>query len=73
MGDGLHECGIVKYLSRQGAPELAPYLCWIDYPVFAAMRVKLIRTEALAQGGQKCDFRFSRGQPLHIEPEFLYD
>lgn len=65
------ECGIVKYLSRQGAPELAPYLCWLDYPVFAAMRVKLIRTETIAQGCQKCDFRFSRGQPVQVKPEFL--
>lgn len=65
------ECGIVKYLSRQDAPELAPYLCWIDYPVFAAMRVKLIRTETLAQGGQKCDFRFCQGQAVQITPEFL--
>jgi L-2-amino-thiazoline-4-carboxylic acid hydrolase len=66
------ECGVVNYLGQQGAPELAPYLCWLDYPVFAAMRVRLIRTETLAQGGQRCDFRFSRGQPVHVEPEFLY-
>ncbi len=65
------ECGIVKYLGQQGAPELAPYLCWLDYPVFAAMRVKLVRTETIAQGCQKCDFRFSRGQPLQVRPEFL--
>jgi len=65
------ECGIVKYLTREGAPELARYLCWVDYPVFAAMRVKLIRTETIAQGCQRCDFRFSRGQPVQVEPEFL--
>jgi hypothetical protein len=64
------ECGIVKYLSRQGAPELAPYLCWLDYPVFAAMRVKLVRTETLAQGCQTCDFRFARGQPVQVKPDF---
>ena len=66
------ECGVVKYLTREGAPELAPLLCWLDFPVFAAMRVKLIRTETIAQGCQKCDFRFSRGQPVHVEPEFLH-
>lgn len=65
------ECGVVKYLSREGAPELAPMLCWLDYPLFATMRVKLIRTETLAQGCQRCDFRFSRGQPVQITPEFL--
>jgi hypothetical protein len=65
------ECGIVKYLAREGAPELAPYLCWIDYPQFAAMHLRLDRTETLAQGGQRCDFRMSRGQPVNVEPEFL--
>jgi len=65
------ECGVVKYLKREGTPELAPYLCWIDYPGYAAMGVKLSRTETIAQGGQRCDFRFSRGQPVEVEPEFL--
>ncbi len=66
------ECAIVKYLSREGAPEIAPYGCWVDYPAYAAMGVKLIRTETIAQGGQRCDFRFSRGQPVQVEPEFLH-
>jgi hypothetical protein len=66
------ECGIVKYLVREGAPELAPYLCWIDYPSFAAMHLRLDRTETIAQGGQRCDFRLSRGRPVQIEPEFLH-
>ena len=66
------ECGVVKYLAREGAPELAPYLCWIDYPQFAAMRLRLDRTETIAQGGQRCDFRLGRGQPVQVEPEFLH-
>ena len=66
------ECGVVKYLEREGAPELAPYLCWLDYPGYAAMGVKLIRTQTIAQGGQTCDFRFSRGKPVPVEPEFLH-
>jgi hypothetical protein len=65
------ECGVVKYLGREGAPELAPFLCWLDYPMFAAMRMKLVRTETIAQGGQRCDFRCSRGQPVQVTPEFL--
>ena len=66
------ECGLLKYLEREGAPELAPYLCWADYPMFAAMGMKLTRTETLAQGGQRCDFRLSRGKPERVEPEFLH-
>jgi alpha-beta hydrolase superfamily lysophospholipase len=65
------ECGVVKYLAREGAPELGPYLCWIDYPQFAAMHLRLDRTETLARGGQRCDFRVSRGRPAQVEPEFL--
>ena len=72
MGMDFSECGIVKYLDREGAPELAPYLCWIDYPQFAALHLRLDRTETIAQGGQRCDFRVSRGQPVHVEPEFLH-
>jgi hypothetical protein len=66
------ECGIVKYLAREGAPELAPHLCWLDYPQFAAMHLRLVRTETLAQGGQRCDFRLGRGKPVQVEPEFLH-
>jgi hypothetical protein len=65
------ECGIVKYLTQQGAPELAPFLCWLDYPMCAAMRVRLIRTETIAQGGEKCNFRFCRGQAVDVKPDFL--
>jgi hypothetical protein len=65
------ECGIVKYLSQQGAPELAPYLCWLDYPMCRAMRVKLVRTETIAQGCERCNFRFSRGQAVEVTPDFL--
>ena len=65
------ECGIVKYLTREGAPELAPYLCWLDYPMCKSMRVKLVRTETIAQGCERCNFRFSRGPAVDIVPEFI--
>jgi len=65
------ECGIVKYLTRQGAPELAPYLCWLDYPMCSAMCVKLVRTETIAQGCERCNFRFSRGPAVEVKPDFV--
>jgi hypothetical protein len=55
------ECGIVKFLHRQGADELAPYLCLTDYAVFGAMGIRLTRTMTLAEGNPKCDFRLRRG------------
>jgi hypothetical protein len=66
------ECGVVKYLAREGAPELAPYLRWIDYPMTAAVGMRLDRTETIAQGGPRCDFRMSRGRPVEVEPQFLH-
>jgi len=71
LGIDYTECGLLKYLEREGAPELVPYLCWTDYPMFASMGMKLVRTETLAQGGQRCDFRMSRGKPAPVKPEFL--
>jgi hypothetical protein len=63
------EC--VKYLTRQGAPELAPNLCWLDYPMCKAMQVKLVRTETISQGCERCNFRFSRGLAVEVVPDFL--
>jgi hypothetical protein len=65
------ECGIVKYLTREGAPELAPFLCWLDYPMCRAMKVKLVRTETIAQGCERCNFRFSRGPAIEVVPGFM--
>ncbi len=65
------ECGIVKYLTREGAPELAPYLCWLDYPMCKSMRVRLVRTETIAQGCERCNFRFSRGPAVEVMPDFV--
>jgi hypothetical protein len=36
------------------------------------MGLRFDRTETIAQGGQRCDFRVSRGQPVDVEPEFLH-
>lgn len=55
------ECGIVKFLHNQGADELAPYLCLTDYALFGALGIELKRTMTLAEGCEKCDFRFKRG------------
>jgi hypothetical protein len=65
------ECGIAKYLAREGAPELAPYLCWLDYPMCKAMQVRLVRTETIAQGCERCNFRFSRGPAVDVQPDFV--
>ena len=64
FGLDMYECGIVKYLHREGAAELTPYLCAVDYITHAAMGIELRRKQTLAYGCEKCDFRFRvHGQP----------
>jgi hypothetical protein len=66
------ECGIVKFLHTQGADELTPYLCLTDYALFGALGIELKRTTTLAEGDEKCDFRFKRGEsPSGWPPPWL--
>lgn len=54
------ECGIVKFYHTQGAEELAPYLCKIDFAVDDLLGQGLFRTETIAGGCKKCDFRYKK-------------
>jgi hypothetical protein len=66
------ECGIVKFLHSQGADELTPYLCLTDYALFGALGIELKRTMTLAEGCEKCDFRFKMGEsPSGWPPPWL--
>jgi hypothetical protein len=60
FGIDMTECGIVKFLHTQGADELTPYLCELDYIGAEAMGVGLHRTKTLAWGCDRCDFRLSK-------------
>jgi len=53
------ECGIVKFLHRHGELELAKQACILDYVMFPALGITLERKGTIAQGCEKCDFRFS--------------
>jgi hypothetical protein len=67
-GDGLSfdfgldvtECGDVKFLRAQGAEELCPYICDLDYVLFESLGAGLTRTKTLAWGCDRCDFRVSK-------------
>ena len=54
------ECAIVKFFHRQGADDLTPYMCYVDYILFPGMGIDLKRTGTIGQGCSQCDFRFSR-------------
>jgi len=60
------ECAACKFLEREGAYELAQYLCPADILYSETLGWGLTRTQTLAQGGDCCDFRFKKGGPTHV-------
>ncbi len=73
-GDGMNfdygvdyiECGSCKFLAKQDALELAPYLCPVDILYSEALGWGLTRTMTLAEGAEKCDFRFKMGGKTNV-------
>jgi hypothetical protein len=71
-GDGKHfdfgynysECGLVKFFTAQGVPELAPYVCLNDFSQSAALGTGLKRKKTIAQGDGACDFRYKKGDKV---------
>jgi hypothetical protein len=57
-GIDITECGLVTFLHAQGADDLTPYLCDLDYVMAEAAGVGLTRTKTLAWGCDRCDFRW---------------
>lgn len=54
-------CALVRYLRERGAPELGPLFCRID-DIMAGFidGVALERSGTIAQGAERCDFRYRR-------------
>jgi len=66
------ESGPVRFLTDQGASELAPYLCPGDIPRSELLGWGLKPTTSLAKGAERCDFRFKkRGEMPVTVPEPL--
>jgi hypothetical protein len=60
------KCGNYKFVKDQGTEEFAPYVCMSDIALSNAMGWGLIRTETLADGCERCDFRFKKGGKTRI-------
>ncbi|MFW9997933.1 MAG: L-2-amino-thiazoline-4-carboxylic acid hydrolase [Candidatus Odinarchaeota archaeon] len=58
FGINFTECAGLKFLKKQNALEIAPYLCICDYPMYKAINIGFNRTQNLALGGSMCEFRF---------------
>jgi hypothetical protein len=67
-GIDVTECAILKYLSKQGAPELTRYLCLTDYITSEAIGRGLVRNKTLAEGCDCCDFRYKQGRSSYLKP-----
>jgi hypothetical protein len=71
-GDGIEfdygldftECAVLKFFQAHGAGELLPYVCLGDFPYSRATGTGLVRTMTLAEGADKCDFRYKRGREV---------
>ena len=60
------ECTMHKFVCEQGAAEFAPYVCLSDIPLGDTFGWAVIRSETLADGCQRCNFRFKRGGETRI-------
>ncbi len=58
------ECAVLKFYRAQGAMELAPHLCPADFLYSRATGTGLVRTTTLAEGADRCDFRYKRGREV---------
>jgi len=60
------KCGNYEFAKEQGVEEFAPYICMSDIALSKALNWGLIRTGTLADGCERCDFRFKQGGQTHI-------
>lgn len=60
------ECANCKFLRALGVDELTPYVCAGDKLASELLGWGLTRTMTIAQGHEKCDFRFKRGGKTHV-------
>jgi hypothetical protein len=51
-------CAIHKFFQAEGAGHFAKYMCRIDYLTTSYKGIELTRTGTIANGAEKCDFRY---------------
>jgi hypothetical protein len=60
------ECGIHKFFNEHDASEFTPYLCAMDRIISENGNLGLHRTETLAEGSDRCNFRYKGGRKTQI-------
>lgn len=66
-GVDYERCAIRELAVANGAAAFAPYICLADVPGSEQFGWGLTRTETIAQGGKRCDFRFRRGAETRVK------
>ncbi|NPV06887.1 MAG: L-2-amino-thiazoline-4-carboxylic acid hydrolase [Anaerolineae bacterium] len=69
------QCGTQKLYRAHGAEEFLPFYCYLDFVTHRAEGWGFSRTKTLAQGHDRCDFRYRRGEGTACgwPPPFLRD
>ncbi len=57
-------CPVYEFCRARGYMEYLPYLCSLDYVMFAALGVALHREKTCAAGDGLCDFKMKRDGPI---------
>lgn len=60
------ECAGCKFLNEQNASEFSPFMCALDKAASEALGWGLTRTMTIADGFEKCDFRFKKEGKTNI-------
>ena len=55
------ECGTQKLYHIHGADEFLPFYCYLDFVTHRTIGWGFARTMTLAEGHEKCDFRWKKG------------
>ena len=61
LGIDFTECALCKFFHQQGADEFTKYMCLTDFAASWEKGSGLFRTTTLAEGAEKCDFRWKKG------------
>lgn len=66
-------CAILELFRRNGAADVAPYFCHVDFLLARAFGRGLERPTALSEGDDRCRFRYRKGRPTPADwpPVFL--
>lgn len=60
-GYDFFECGTQKLYHAEGADSFLPFYCYLDFVTYRTAGWGFMRTGTLAEGHEKCDFRFKAG------------